>query len=228
MTLAAIPMRFADPETWNRGSSRGLSLRYGGSGTDRLRSARDALWTFPGLEGCWPRRDREPAPASRITSTWGLKLYRPLYGIARLPGTGGVACGAVAREHESIHDDFCPLCHELGLDREGPEGWLDFQLAFGALGQALQVGDHPFADGSSLLAWRDGVDGWLRALAEHVHRAAPFDLALVGGPDWMFGPFPHRPEEIREKRALGYLFPGPSGLTWFPPSMGAPDQLGNC
>ncbi len=77
-------------------------------------------------------------------------------------------------------------------------------------------------DGVERQAWRDEVDGWPRALAGHVHRAAPFDLALVGWPGGDFTPLPQTTDDLWEQRGLGYLFPGPDGLTWFPPTTGAP------
>lgn len=225
MTFSSDRKRFTHPEAWSGGGGHGLSLRYGGTSTARLAAARDAVWTFPGLEGCWVRNDREPSPASRLTSTWGLKLRKELFGIAHLPGTDGVACSAVAHEPLLEQDEDCPLCESLGHQHQAPAGWLAFTLPFGGLGLAFPIGDYPCSDGSSL-AWRDGVDAWLRALAEHVHRVAPFDLALVGWSDGQYGPLPLRAEDVWEKRTLGYLFPGPGGLAWFPPNMGAPIDLG--
>jgi hypothetical protein len=224
MTFSANRKRFTHPQAWSGVGSHGLSLRYSGTSTARLQAARDAVWTFPGLEGCWTRRDREPSLASRATCTWGLKLRKELFGIAHLPGTDGIACRAVVHEPTFAQDEDCPLCKALGYHHEEPAGWLSFHLPFGGLGMAFPIGGYPCSDGSSL-AWRDEVDAWLRALAEHVHRAAPFDLALVGWTDCQFGPLPLRAEDVWEERTVGYLFPRPGGLVWFPPTMGAPIDL---
>ncbi|HET9554804.1 MAG TPA: hypothetical protein VFP50_17705 [Anaeromyxobacteraceae bacterium] len=206
---------FTAPETWS-GGAHGLSIRYAGLATDRLHAARDAMWTFPALEGCWRRHDREPSAAARLACTWGLPLDKELYGIARVPGASGIACAT--RVVAPVPQEPCPLCEACG---HGPSGWVDLALPFGALGRAFPIGAYPDDGGLSLgLAWREAVDGWLRALAEHIHRASPFDLALVGWPDSEVL-LPARPEDVFQQRSLGYLFPGERGLTWFPPTVGA-------
>lgn len=225
MTLPTTLKRFTHPDAW-RGNgahvgAHGLSLRYRRPTPARLQAARDALWTFPGVEGPWRRHDREPAAASRIPSTCGLEHDQPLFGLAHLPGTGGVACRAVARVEDLVIDHDCPLCREVARLAGPPSGWLDLAIPFGSLGLVYPIGAYPEEDGTSL-AWRDEVDGWLRALAGHVHRAAPFDLALVGWPGGDFTPLPQTTDDLWEQRGLGYLFPGPDGLTWFPPTTGAP------
>jgi len=221
MTLPTNRKRFTDPAAWSGHGGHVLALRYRHSTPARLQAARDALWTFPGLEGCWRRNDREPTAASRTASTYGLDPAKPLYGLAHLPGTDGVACASVAWMDDHGLDDDCPLCRELARQAGAPDGWLELSLPFGGLGLAYPIGAYPCTDGSSL-AWRDEVDAWLRALGEHVHRAAPFDMALVGWPDGALGPLPATAEEVWEERSLGYLFPDPRGLAWFPPTMGAP------
>lgn len=221
MTTSTTRLRFTAPEAWSGEGNHTLSLRYPGTSTERLQAARDALWTFPGLEGCWRRNDREPSAASRITCTWGLALGKPLFGIAHLPGTEGVACGALAHAPRPAHELHCPVCEAMGLPPEEPEGWLDLHLPLGGLALAFPIGRYPVADGTSL-AWRDLVDEWLRALAAHVHRVAPFDLGILGWPCGLPHPLPRRPEEIPEDRTVGYLLPAPDGLAWFPPDREAP------
>jgi hypothetical protein len=217
-------MCFTNPAAWGGHGSHALALRYRNPTPAQLRAARDALWSHPGLEGCWRRKDREPTPASRIACTFGLGVERPLYGIAHLPGTDGVACDVAALVDDHGVEDDCPLCRELARHAGPPDGWLTLRLPFGGLGLAYEIGAYPCEDGTSL-AWRDRVDTWLRALAEHVHRAAPFDLALVGWTDGG-GQLPGCVEEVSEERSIGYLFPGPCGLTWLPPTEGAPIPAG--
>jgi hypothetical protein len=221
MTFPTDRKNFTDPAAWGGFGCHSLGLRYRNFSRARLQAARDALWSFPGLEGCWRRNDREPSAASRIASTYGLDPGKPLYGLAHLPGSSGVACMARVRIEDHRLDDDCPLCRELALQAGPPDGWLDLGLPFGGLGLAYPIGAYPCDDGSSL-AWRDEVDAWLRGLAEHVHRSVPFDMALIGWSDGAFGPLPASAEEVWEERSLGYLFPGPRGLAWFPPTMGAP------
>lgn len=222
MTRSSIEARFASRDAWSGGGAHGLALRYARPSLARLTAARDALWTFPGLEGCWRRNDRAPSAASRIRSTYGLPIHRTLYGLALLPGTGGVPCAAHALPPLPPDDD-CPLCKVFGHEEE-PTGWVMFGIPFGALGMAYPIGAYPENDGSSL-EWRDAVDGWLRRLADHVHQAAPFDAALVGWPDGSPGWAPRRVEEVERDRTAGYLFPGPDGLVWYPPTLGAPIDL---
>lgn len=220
-TTSVFRKRFTDPRAWSGGGSHTLSLCYQGSSSDRVLAARDALWTCPRLEGCWPRRDREPSAASRLGSTWGLDLDKPLYGVAHVPGSGGIACSARGLPPARPFDEPCPCCEALGLHEEPPIGWLNLDLPLGGLGLAFPIGRYPVADGTSL-AWRDGVDAWLRAVAEHVHRAAPFDLGIVGWECLVPCPLPRRPEEIPAVRGAGWLLPGQDGLAWFPPALGAP------
>lgn len=220
MTLPTTRKRFTDPAAFGGYGSHDLAICYRQPTPARLQAARDALWTFPRLEGCWRRNDREPAPASRIACTYGLDAGKPLYGLAHLPGTDGVACQAAARVDDHGASEDCPLCRELARHAGPPTGWLTLSLPFGGLGLVYPIGAYPCDDGSSL-AWRDQVDGWLHALAEHVHRAAPFDQALVGWTDGA-GLLPRCAEEVSEERSIGYLFPVPGGLRWFPPTLGAP------
>lgn len=220
MTDPTSAKRFTHPRAWTGDGSHGLALCYRDPTPSRLRAARDALWSFPGLEGPWRRNDREPTAASRLASTWGLDHDRALYGLAGLPGTAGVACAARAWVDDHGASDDCPLCRELARDAGPPVGWLHLALPFGALGLAYPLGRYPVADGTSL-AWRDDVDGWLGRLAEHVYRACPFERGMVGWVD-AIGLEPRSADEVPASRHLGYLFPGTGGLAWFPPTEGAP------
>lgn len=181
-TTSADPRRFTHPAAWGGGAWHGLALRYTDPSPTRLQAARDVLWAYPGLEGCWRRKDREPAAAARIASTYGLHATRQLFGFAHLPGTGGIACyaGAWVEHHDFEEDDedflFAPA--PAGPLRP-PTGWLNFCLPYGGLWLGYQAG-HPEVAGEDGPPWRDEVDGWLRGLAEHVHREVPFELALVG------------------------------------------------
>jgi len=89
MTFPTDRKRFTDPAAWGGFGCHSLGLRYRNFSRARLQAARDALWSFPGLEGCWRRNDREPSAASRIASTYGLDPGKPLYGLAWFPPTMG-------------------------------------------------------------------------------------------------------------------------------------------
>ena len=218
MPTTDLAQRFTSVQAWEIPGAHSLSLRYLGAGTRRLEAARDALWSFPGLEGCWRRHDRPPAPASRIASTYGLPVNRPLYGVARLPGSEGVPCAARGLPPDEGHDEYCPCCAAMGRYTTELDGWLELALPFGALRQALPaIGRYPVDDGQDR-AWRDGLDAWLREVAAHVHRAAPFDLGLIGWSAMRLEPLPRRPEQVPAEREEGYLVPGEDGLVWFPPT----------
>jgi hypothetical protein len=215
-----IPLkRFTHPRAWTGDGSHSLALCFSDPSPSRLRAARDALWSYPGLEGPWRRNDREPTAASRIASTWGLDHDKVLYGLAHLPGTTGVAVAGSAVVDDHLADHDCPLCREVARHAGPPVGWLQLDLPFDGLGLHFPTGRYPVADGTSL-AWRDEVDGWLRGLAEHVHREVPFAYAALG---WMDGAHvARRPEELPERRSVGQLFPEGDGLGWYPPTEGAP------
>ncbi len=217
MPTTDLWQRFTSDLAWGIPGAHALSIRYLGPGTRRLEVARDALWSFPGLEGCWRRNDRPPSPASRIASTFGLPADQALYGVARVPGSPGIPCAARAMPPDDGHEEHCPCCAAMGLYTTELDGWLDLALPFGALRQALPIGRYPVDDGQDL-AWRDDLDGWLREVAAHVHRAVPFDLALIGWSGVRLMPLPRRPDEVPEVREEGHLLPGADGLIWFPPT----------
>lgn len=223
-TTSADPKRFTHPAAWGGGAFHGLALRYPDLSPARLQAARDALWAYPGLEGCWRRKDREPAAAARIASAYGLHATKPLYGFAHLPGTGGVACyaGAWVEHHdfEEDDDDFLFAPAPAGPPRP-PTGWLNFCLPYGGLWLAYQAG-RPEVAGEDGPPWRDEVDGWLRGLAEHVHREVPFELALVGWPDADLTPETAEEVPSLELRFNGYLVPTAGALGWYPPNQEPP------
>jgi hypothetical protein len=192
---------FTAPDAWEGGTHE-LTLVYRHVAEATLASGREAIWSFPDLEGCWRRRDREPARQARV-SPRAVGLETTLYGMALIPGAGRVACETfVTRE-----DD--------GLDL------LQLILPIGSLGAVLPLGDYPFDDGGDL-SWRDALDGWLCRLAEHVRQSVPFERALVGWLDGQPDALPEAPGEVPAERWIGYLVPGPDGLAWHPPNMGAP------
>jgi hypothetical protein len=223
-TTSADLKRFTHPAAWGGGGWHGLALRYPSPSPARLQAARDTLWAYPGLEGCWRRNDREPAAAGRLRSTYGLHATRRLYGFAHLSGTHGVACSAVAwvdhHEFDEDDEDFLHAPAPAGPTRP-PTGWLNFCLPYGGLWLGYQAGRPRTASGGAP-PWRDEVDGWLRGLAEHVHREVPFELALVGWPDGDLIPTSADEVPFLEFRASGYLVPTAGALAWHPPRQDPP------
>jgi hypothetical protein len=201
MTQPEINRLFTMPDAW-AGGSHGLALVLGQCGDASLAAAREAVWLFPDLDGCWLRNNVEPASQKRVTPG-GVALKTALHGIARIPGAGPVACST-------------SVCRE-----EDGGGWLHIYLPFGSLETVMPLGEYPFDDGGDL-AWRDALDGWLGRIAEHVFRTVPFELALVGWLDAQPDALPGEPGEVPDERWIGYLVPGPDGLAWHPPNKGAP------
>lgn len=212
-----LTQRFTDPATWRGPGGHILSLRYLGAGTARLLAAREALWSFPGLGGAWKRHDRAPSAASRLSTTHGLRAGQELFGVARVPGTGGVPCASRVLVPDDGSVEYCPCCAELGVYTTELDGWVQLGLPHAALRAVFPIGRYPVDDGQDL-AWRGELDAWLREVAAHVHRTAPFDLGLIGWPRLRAFPLPRRPEQVPEGRFEGHLVPGEDGLVWFPPT----------
>jgi hypothetical protein len=195
---------FTVPDAWG-GGTHDLTLVFRQMGDGVLAAAREAIWSFPDLEGCWRRHDKEPARRSRVTAG-DTALDARLFGIAHIPGAGRVACGT------------CLVREDAGLVL------LTLLLPVGSLAAVYPLGEYPCDDGSDL-AWRDALDRWLRTIAEHVHRTVPFEMALVGWLDGQTGAVSTVPGEVPEERWIGYLVPGPGGLAWHPPNHGAPIDM---
>jgi hypothetical protein len=201
MTNRETQRVFTAPDAW-AGGSHELTFVLRRSDDATLAAVREAIWTFSDLEGCWLRRDVEPVSQARVSSR-GPPLETALYGIARIPGAGRVACETYVYRED-----------------DGPD-MVQLLLPLGSLATVFPIGDYPFDDGGDL-AWRERLDGWLRGLAEHVRRAVPFELALVGWLDGQPNALPERPGQVPEERWIGYLVPGADGLEWHPPNKGAP------
>lgn len=185
------------------GGSYDLALELGPHDDERLTRALRALWTYPDLDGCYLHADREPHEQAR-TEVGAQALETRLHGIARIRSSAAIACESVV------------IRHDEGVD------WIHFCLPMGSLGRGFDVGAFPFADGGDL-AWRAGLDEWLRALAERVFEAAEFRLGLIG---WDGGELEDarrfESSGVPDVRSIGYLVPTAGRLRWFAPNQGAP------
>jgi hypothetical protein len=180
-----------------------LAIELGPRSDTYLEAALLTLWQNARLEGCYLRRDFEPADQQRLQpSLASLEQYGHLLGVATLPNESKVACGVVAIREDS------------GID------WLDFYLPVGALATAYDVGAFPYDDGKDSQWWREPLDGWLVELAQAVFVAAPFSLALVG----------HEVsghayaatiaiDGLPAERWDGYLWQEAGNLHWYPPTI---------
>lgn len=187
----------ADPENW-RGGFYELAILLGPANDERVEAATRVVWSTPGVEG--PEASPRAGGGASHPHSASLREGHER-GTATLPSGIRVVCGLLLiREEDS------------GLD------WLDFYLPLGAVGRAdARVGAFPFggpADGS--LAWRREIDTWLAAIGERIHRAAPFEYALVGFE--VSGEDP--PNESARDRWVGVLRPDGQGLVYLPPTQG--------
>ena len=125
-----------------------------------LGAALAALWSFPALAGPVSSRSPEPwdqhpvEPAAR---------YRELCGVVSLPGGGRSACATYAFSFERTAE-------------------MEFSIPLGSLALAWpEVESFPFgATSGEVEAWEPRLESLLVALAEHVHKQAPFRRALTG------------------------------------------------
>lgn len=194
---------FTSPDAWH-GGTYDLALMLGPPSDGRLSAALDAVWSFTDIDGCFERADLEPGEQRRGPAVEpGRDLQTVLRGTARLPAAVEVACSTI------------PVREEDGND------WLYFGLPMGSLSRAYPVGAFPWDDGSSL-AWREELDGWLRALAGHVASRQQFKLGMVGFTDGDLEPERALLDGVPERRWVGYLVPNGDVLCWYPPTEGAP------
>ncbi|HEX2094038.1 MAG TPA: hypothetical protein VHG28_16670 [Longimicrobiaceae bacterium] len=146
---------FSSEEQW-RGSYYELAVELSPPDDACLRRALEVLWSDPHLEGPWSgRAEVGRAPVARPVLA-GDPL--PLYGRLTLPHGERVGCLSwTVREEEG--SDWLDLCVPTGM------------LVSLGLRHPLNLGSDP------LLLQLDAL--FLR-VAERLHAAVPFDLALVG------------------------------------------------
>jgi len=204
---------FADRENW-RGTFYELFVEYHPAGNDaRLLTAIQALWDAPLLYGplagpdSAPDRVLQPVPLPASLGTELGDLNR-LYGVLALP------------EHPPLG------CLSLTVREEQGSDWLDFCLPTGMLAVAFPVAYPLLAQANP---WLTEINRVLLTLADAVHAAQPFELALIG--EEVSGQVYARDITAADVAGGGYLIPPslvqrlrpdvpsvtlPSGLRWFP------------
>ena len=192
---------FTNPDVW-RGGSYELYVEMRDSA--QLRSLVAAIWSCPVLQGCYRRRDIEPAMQICNDPQEG-ELSGHLYGLATLPNGKVVACGSFVTDSEG--DREMSAIHSLS-----------FAVELGALATAYPVGAYPFGSMADVADWKTDVDSFFVALASHAHRIAPFSFALVG--------FEVMPVALAELTISGGAVPAEhdhgllvdtgAGLRWYP------------
>ena len=163
-----------------------------------LGAALAALWSFPALEGPVSSRSPEPWDQHPIEPA---AQRRELCGVVSLPGGGRSACAT----------------HAFSFERTAE---MEFSIPLGSLSLAWpEIESFPFgATSGEVEAWEPRLESLLVALAEHLHKQAPFRRALTGfegiGWDDLADPGP-----IPQSRGAGIIDVQESGLVWYPPTM---------
>lgn len=193
---------FTDEHTWSGGFYE-LAIELGLRSVERLDAAMNAVWQNARLEGCYTRRDLEPAEQQRVKPTLEIReQYYHLLGIATLPGGSKVACGTFVVQQED------------GID------WLGFYIPMGALPTIYEVGAFPFDDGKASQYWREPLDDWLVELAQAVFAVVPFALAAIGDDaSGSISATEFAVSGVPESRWHGYLWRQAAKLVWYPPTV---------
>ncbi len=192
---------FTHPNTWG---SHDYELAFIVQEADDqcLWALRNAIWSFPGILGCFLEPNREPAEQERFRAD---SFSDPG---EYLRGTAETDFGIV------------PCVTSLVRGYDGDESWLYFGMPIAAIARYLTVGGFPFDDRSDL-SWRDQVDHWLFRLAQHVFQYAPFDTALTGWTD-VYGCTGGQIIPVPSDRWCGFIEPVDGRLIWHPPNQRAP------
>jgi hypothetical protein len=194
---------FTADEVW-KGGFYELSIQPSVASSEELCSLLKALWTFPSLQGCYLRKDCEPADQRRVQPCEA-GVAGHLYGVATLPNGTVIPCGSVASDYPGEED-------------WAPSYYICFYLTMCALSRAFPVGAYPFGPMDNVSEWKTQVDSFLVEIATWIHRTAPFDLALVGFEVDVSTTPPEtiRAKGIPEKRDAGILWSDSVGLKWYP------------
>lgn len=149
-----------DPDSW-LGSYMELAIEVSRAADDeRLRGALGALVRAPGLRGVWSSRASLGHERGALDSERAALASGPVgYGVLRL---------------DEQREVVCVLC--LVRERCGSD-WLCLCLPTGALGRVHAL-TYPLSRSAN--PWMTRVEGRLETIGRHVHRAAPFELALIG------------------------------------------------
>jgi hypothetical protein len=191
---------FTANEVWKGGS---YELFMPTESTKDLCSLSKALWTFPSLDGCYLRQDREPAAQPRVPPCEN-GIEHHLYGLVTLPNQCVVPCASYVMDYAGEVDS--PPAH-----------WISFGVTMCALSTAYPVGAYPFGPMDKVSEWKAQVDSLLTELARWVHGKMPLAFALVGFEvDTALSPAAIRANGIPKERDAGILWNDGAELTWYP------------
>lgn len=154
---------FTANEVWKGGS---YELFIPAESTKDLCLLSKALWTFPSLEGCYLRQDREPATQPRVRPCEN-GVEQHLYGLVTLPNRRVIPCASYAMDYAGEMDS--PPAH-----------WVSFGMTMCALSAVYPVGAYPFGSMDKVSEWKAQVDSLLTEVARWVHARCRLLLRWLG------------------------------------------------
>lgn len=192
-------MPFLSEVDFSSGGHYGLSIEFETRSEPLVRTALQALWAQPGLNGCYLRSDRPCTQQQRLPADKA-DIGGWLYGEARLHDGKVIPCGTYAFVPAEAEPDAGDPC-------------LSFNIPLSGLACAYpQVGAFPF-DQQPSRPWREPLEAWLTSLGRGVFERAAFKLALIG---FEVG---HSSSQLAngrvpDQRWIGYLMPRANGLAY--------------
>ena len=172
---------------------------------ERLKTAVQAIWSYPSLEGCYPSREQQlhnqPRLDARLHAAEG-----HLYGGATLP-TGCVACGTC-------------VCRPEDKQGHHHRDLVSFYLPLRALSKIYPIGAYPFSDIDRAAEWRPILDEWLVDMGRFVFDRVQFRLALIGFEVDFHNVSAATIEQtgVPIERYDGFLWQERENLAWYPPT----------
>jgi len=185
------------------GGDHGLALAYPNGSEEQLFEAVKAVWSYPGLSGCYLNRDKEPDEQPKLELTRALfSRNRCLYGLARLRNNVSVACATMVSDETEDNEDN--VIAYYGLYFVIPRG------AFEHAG--LGYGNYPDQD------WEKPADDWFAEVGLYVYQRSPFSFGVVGfeADVEIYDPEEVLAQGVPAERQPGYLWPNDSGIQYFP------------
>jgi hypothetical protein len=194
---------FTHEDSWTGGFYE-LAIDVGSMEDAAVLAILQALWSYPGLEGCYLERGREPADQLRLDVTSALLTYAHLQGIAQFPDGNRLPCGTY-----------------LLRDLSGTN-WVDFYIPAGALERVYDLGGYPFSvqDAHTRQQWQQPLDLWFAELGQYIFDKRAYQFAAIGhevAAEVEAAQIAHA--GIPERRWMGYLWPTGTTLTYWPRTM---------
>jgi len=150
-----------------------LNFWLGNVTAAQIHSAIVALWSLPGIDGCYLEHDRVTTSQRRISRDVApVEGKWILYGNATLPNGRIIACGM----HCGWLKDEAPTdfvySSTPGANSDCPFILLSFDIPLEALAPIYPIGGFPF-DGEDHRSWREPFQNWLASIGNGVLAQLP-------------------------------------------------------